>query len=117
MTYVDDSGKTMGNRKGRSALHERTESRLQLSLRLTVQRGRGLIQQQHRRIFEDRPGDRHTLFLAAVKNPNTTRFLILAHWGFQSTMSPGYTHPLKRTPRSPTTVSYPSGKLRIRSWI
>src|SRR2546425_109797 len=62
-----DGGKAVGDDNGGAAAHQGIERRLPLALRLRIERGGGLVQDQHRCILEQRPGDRESLALAARK--------------------------------------------------
>ena len=62
---VDDGGEAMGDDERRAARHQRIERALHERFVFRVERGSRLVEQQHRRVFQDRAGDRQPLPLAA----------------------------------------------------
>ena len=59
--------KPMRDHKHRASAHQIVQRRLHQRFRLAVQRGGGLIQNQNRRILQQRPRNRQPLALAAGK--------------------------------------------------
>ena len=62
---VADRGEAVGDHEGGAALHDLVERRLQLALGRGVERARRLVEDQDRRVLEERAGDRQALALAA----------------------------------------------------
>ena len=62
---VLDGGKPVGDDEGGAVFHQAVERVLDLALGLGIHRGGGLVQQQDRRVLEQRAGDGQPLFLAA----------------------------------------------------
>ncbi len=62
---VDDGRETVRDDQRRAPRSEPLERRLNRALRPHVERGRGLVEHEYRRVLEDRPSDCDTLLLAA----------------------------------------------------
>ena len=62
---ADDGGEPMRDHQRRAALHQFGERRLHQRLVAGVERRGRLVEQQHRRVLEDRAGDGEALALAA----------------------------------------------------
>jgi hypothetical protein len=60
-----DGGEPVGDHDRRAPAHQLFERRLDQPLGLGVERRGGLVEDQYRRVLEDRPGDRDALPLAA----------------------------------------------------
>src|SRR5262249_60352964 len=57
-------GETVGDDEGGAARHETLEALHDERLRRGIEGGRGLVEDEDRRIAEERPGDRHAELLA-----------------------------------------------------
>ena len=62
---VADGREAMGDNQGGAPLGQLVKGPLDLGLRHAVQGGGGLVQNQHRRVLEENPGDGNALFLPA----------------------------------------------------
>lgn len=62
-----DGCQAVSDHQGSTTLHDVVEGCLDMTLRLGIQRRGGLIEDQQRRVFEQRPGNRQTLALTAGK--------------------------------------------------
>src|SRR4051812_3352269 len=62
---IPNSRETVGDRNRRASFRETIECFLHESLRLGVERARGLVENEDRRVAEDRPRDGDALLLAA----------------------------------------------------
>ncbi len=61
---ISNGGETVGDDDGGASLHEAVEGELDLLLRLAVEGGGGLVEQEDGCVFEERTGDGNPLALA-----------------------------------------------------
>ena len=74
---VAHCAKALGDDKGRTSFHQVAERQLNFMFRGGVNTGRGIVQDQNARIFEQRARNRDALFLATGKGDAA-----FAHIGF-----------------------------------